>query len=131
MNSIISAAKFQVHTRYSLIEKHLQIKRKYFAPLSSLYSAKLLNTQYIGTRTTDAQRGNSLHWTAKNTISIPNFHVRPKHISSATSTKFYRYLWFMPSLGVRSPCVGIWKIQPYQDAMNLTLPAQNGICVYN
>ena len=56
-------------------------------------------------RTTDAQRGNSLHCTAENSIPIPNFYVRPKHILSATSAQFFRYLWFMPSLGVRSSCI--------------------------
>ena len=35
---------------------------------------------------------------------IPNVYVRPKHILSATSAQFFRFLWFMPSLGVRSPC---------------------------
>ena len=38
-------------------------------------------------RTTDAQRENSLHCTAKNSIPIPNFQVRPKHILSATFCK--------------------------------------------
>ena len=31
-------------------------------------------------RTTDAQRGKSLHCTAENSLSLPNFQVRPKHI---------------------------------------------------
>ena len=53
-------------------------------------------------RTTDTQRGNSLHCTAENSIPIPNFLVWPKHILSATLAQFFRYLWFMPSLGVRS-----------------------------
>ena len=35
-------------------------------------------------RTTDAQRGNSLHCTAKTSIPIPNFLVWPKHIWSDT-----------------------------------------------
>ena len=46
----------------------------------------------IRTRTTDAQRRNSLHCTAENLIPIPNFQVRPKHILSATSAQFFRYL---------------------------------------
>ena len=54
-------------------------------------------------RTTDAQRANSLHCTAENSIPIPNFKVWGQHILSATSAQFFRYLWFMPSLGVRSP----------------------------
>ena len=54
-------------------------------------------------RTTDAQRRNSLHCTAEISIPIPNFWVRRQHILSATSAQFFRYLWFMPSLGVRSP----------------------------
>ena len=54
---------------------------------------------WCGTRTTDAQRGNSLHCTAENSIPIPNFQVRPKHILCATSAQFFRYLWFMPYIG--------------------------------
>ena len=46
----------------------------------------------FGTRTTDTQRGNSLHCTAENSIPIPNFQVRLKHILSATSAQFFRYL---------------------------------------
>ena len=42
----------------------------------------------IESRTTDAQRENSLHCTAENSIPIPNFMVRPKHILSATSADF-------------------------------------------
>ena len=60
---------------------------------------------FIHSRTTDAQGGISLHCTAKNSIPIPNFWVRPKHILSATSAQFFRYLRFMPSMGVRSPCL--------------------------
>jgi hypothetical protein len=54
-------------------------------------------------RTTDTQWENRLHWTAKNPIPIPNSYVRPKHILSATSALIFRFLWFMPSLGVREP----------------------------
>ena len=54
-------------------------------------------------RTTDPQRGNSLHCTAENSLPLPNFYVRPKHILSATSAQNFSFLWFMPSLGVRSP----------------------------
>ena len=39
---------------------------------------------FLYSRTTDAQRGNSLHCMAENSIPIPNFQVRPKHILSAT-----------------------------------------------
>ena len=35
-------------------------------------------------------------------------HIRPKHILSATLVQFFRYLWFMPSLGVHSPC--FWAV---------------------
>ena len=55
------------------------------------------------TRTKDAQRGNCLYCTAENSIPIPNFEVRSKHILSTTSAQFFGYLWFMPSLGVCSP----------------------------
>ena len=55
------------------------------------------------TRTTVVQRGNSLHCMSKNSLPLPNCLRRPKHVLSATSTQFFRYLWFMPSLGVRSP----------------------------
>ena len=30
-------------------------------------------------------------------------YIRPKHILSATSAQIFRFLWFMPSLGVHSP----------------------------
>ena len=49
-------------------------------------------------RTKDAQRGNSLHCKAENSIPIPNFYVRPKHILSAKLAQFVRYFWFVPSL---------------------------------
>ena len=60
---------------------------------------------YISPRTTDAQRGNSLHCMAKNSFPLPNFLVWLTHILSATSAWIFRYLWFMPSLGFRSPCL--------------------------
>ena len=63
-----------------------------------------LKCLYFLPRTTDAQRGNSPHCTAKNSLPLPNFWVRPRHILSSTSAQLFRYLWFMPSLGVRSPC---------------------------
>ena len=53
-------------------------------------------------QTSDTQKGNSFHCTAENSIPIPNFLVWPKHILSATLAQFFRYLWFMPSLGVCS-----------------------------
>ena len=37
------------------------------------------------------------------------YRLRLKHILSATSAQFFRHLWFMPSLGVRSP----WVYQNY------------------
>ena len=43
-------------------------------------------------RTTDAQRGNSLHCTAENSLPLPNFQVRPKHILSATPVQIFRFL---------------------------------------
>ena len=49
---------------------------------------------------------NLLWCTVENPLSGPNFQVRPKHILSATSAQFFRYLWFINSLGVCSP----WKI---------------------
>ena len=45
-------------------------------------------------RTTDTLRGNSLHCMAENSIPIPNFKVRPKHILSTISAKIFRFLWF-------------------------------------
>ena len=44
------------------------------------------------TRTTDTQGGNSLHCTAENSLPLLNFQVQPKHILSATSAHFFRYL---------------------------------------
>ena len=52
----------------------------------------LLFYMYYIPRTTDAQRGNSLHCTAKNSLPLPNFQLRPKHILSATLAQFFRYL---------------------------------------
>ena len=67
---------------------------------------------YRKPRTTDAQRGKSLHCPAENSIPIPNCMVWRQHILSATSAQFFRYLWFMPSLGVRSPWIKeLWKFR--------------------
>ena len=44
----------------------------------------------------------SLH--GRKSIPIPNFQVRRQYILSATSAQNFRFLLFMPSLGVRSPC---------------------------
>ena len=52
----------------------------------------------LGKRTTDAQRGNSLHWKAENAHPLPNLYLRPKHILSATLAQFFRYLWFIGCL---------------------------------
>ena len=60
--------------------------------------------RYANARTTDAQKGNILHCTANNSLTLPIFLVWPKHILSARSAQFFRYLWFMPALGVYSPC---------------------------
>ena len=57
------------------------------------------------TRTTDARSGNCPHCTAENPLPLPNFQVRPKHISSATSAQTFRYSKIMLSLGVRSPWI--------------------------
>ena len=68
---------------------------------------------WVGSRTTDAKRVSCLHWTAENSIPIPiqipntNIYVRPKYILSATLAQFFKQLSFMPSLGVRSPWVGM------------------------
>ena len=62
-----------------------------------------LLTVWYALRTMDTQREKNLHYTAENSIPILNFKVRPKHILSATSAQFFRYLWFIPSLDVRSP----------------------------
>ena len=43
----------------------------------------------------------SLH--GRKSTPTPKFLVRPKHILSATSAQIFRFLWFMPLLGVRSP----------------------------
>jgi hypothetical protein len=72
-------------------------------------------------RTTDAQSGNSLHCMAENSLPLPNFYVRPKHILSATSAQFFRYLWFIPSLGVRRP----WSQDICQLSKSKFLPLNN------
>ena len=61
------------------------------------------NHMHMGThyhsRTTDAQRGNSLHCTAENSIPIPNFQVWPKHILSATLAQSFRYFFIYAFIG--------------------------------
>ena len=63
----------------------------------------------LDARTTDTQRENSLHCTAENSLPLPNCMVWRQHILSATSAQFFRYLRFMPSLGVRSPWVKLCR----------------------
>ena len=55
-------------------------------------------------RTKDAQWGKCLHCTAKNQCRPQYFQVRPKQILSATLAQTFRFLWFLPSFNVRSPC---------------------------
>ena len=43
----------------------------------------------------------------ENQILIPNLEVRPKYILFATLAQNFRFLWFMPSLDVRSPCINL------------------------
>ena len=63
------------------------------------------NLKYFSySRTTDTRSENCLHCTAENPIPIPNSLIWLKHILSATAAQIFRYIWFMPSLGVRSPC---------------------------
>ena len=59
---------------------------------AAYFTKTLAKSTTLLTRTTDAQRGNSLHYTAENSIPIPNFQVWPKHILSATSAQFFRFL---------------------------------------
>ena len=48
--------------------------------------------------------GNCLYCKAKNPHPIPLAHfLWPKHSLLATSSQIFRFLWCMPSLGVRSP----------------------------
>ena len=68
-----------------------------------VYISTLCSTSYYQSSVILFQLIQYQIWTAENSIPIPNFQVRLKHILSATSTQFFRYLWFMPSLGVRSP----------------------------
>ena len=63
---------------------------KYHATKAS--NAWALPKLWVTARTTDTQRGNSLHCTAENSIPIPNFQVWRQHILSATSAHFFRYL---------------------------------------
>ena len=57
----------------------------------------------------DTRWGNRLHCMAENPLPLPNFKVWPKQISSATSAQIFRFLWFLPLLGVRSPCCSALK----------------------
>ena len=56
-------------------------------------------------RTITQRWGNPFHCMAENPLPLPIFQLRLKHILSATSAQIFRYLWFMPSLGVRSLCL--------------------------
>ena len=47
--------------------------------------------------------GLCLHCTAENPLQLPNIQVRLRHILSAKSAQIFRFLLFMPLLGVRSP----------------------------
>ena len=53
------------------------------------------------------RKSSSLH--SLESTPNPKFLVRPKHILSATSAQTFRFLWFMPSLGVRSPWLYIFS----------------------
>ena len=53
------------------------------------FAKSILMIACFQARTTDAQRGNILHCTAENSLPLPNFQVRPKHILSATSAQFF------------------------------------------
>ena len=69
---------------YLVINTSLQLQQE-----NQFFDHQLLDKR---ARTTDTQRGNSLHCTAENSIPIPNFQVWWQHILSATSAKIFRYL---------------------------------------
>ena len=54
-------------------------------------------------------------FTARPKIHSHSQIFRSKHILSITSANYFRYLWFMPSLGVRSP----W-FKKYQNSCQMT-----------
>ena len=68
-------------------------------------------------RTTDARWGNRLHCTAENQLP-------PEHILSATPTQIFRFLWFMPSLDVRSPCGNSCNLEGWFWYINLRLTSE-------
>ena len=78
-------------------------------------------TSYVYAKTTDAQRGNRLHCTPT-----------PKFLATA---QFFRYLWFMPSLGVRSSWLYVhslilkysWKFNFIQIGPGHTVPQHDGV----
>ena len=57
------------------------------------------------TRTRDAQRGNSLHCTDKNSLPLPNFQLWSKHIFSATSSPIFQISLIYAFIGVCS----LWR----------------------
>ena len=77
-------------------------------PTPQLFSA----FAWVRPRTTDARWGNCLQCTNKNQIQIRNLQLRLQHILSAKSARFFRFLWLMPSLGVRNLWVRLmWHYQ--------------------
>ena len=75
----------------------------YFVTYIHFYTGTYLDFKYLSTYFKDQvhnvcfkvrlyyQRRNCLHCAAENSIRIPNFQVRPKHILSATSAQFFRF----------------------------------------
>ena len=67
-------------------------KPKHFTSYVDVLPIEIQISRYVGTRTTDTQRENSLHCTAENSLPLPNCMVWRQHILSATSAQFFRYL---------------------------------------
>ena len=66
------------------------------------------------------RKSSSLH-SPKPTPAPKIFWVRPKHILSATLAQIFRFLWFLPSLGVRSPCYDLLLHVPFSEDESVQL----------
>ena len=80
----------------------------------------LFFSKWLSPRTTDARWGNRFHCRAENPLPLPNFYLRPKHILSAISAQNFRFLWFMPSMGVGSPWLSRYKTNHQKSKVKLT-----------
>ena len=83
--------KFELYRKFRARIKQTAISFR----ISGFYMLMYKLTDYgdpMKARTTDAQRENSLHCTAENSLPLPNFKVRRNHILSATLAQIFKSL---------------------------------------